>query len=223
VVKGGCNLRFWLGSVRFSEDLDLDVIVTAKETLKRKVDRLLAEPLPTLLRTSGLRIASFSAPKQTDTTPRWKVMLEQSGIATPFHTKIEFSRRPSLGEHSYEAVSSALTSRYRMGPTIAAHYSSRAAIAQKIAALAHRTETQARDVFDLAHLLATTGPLVSLEPSTKRDLAAATDRALSVSYDDFSGQVTAFLEPEHRELYASRDAWDSLQSSVLDALEGARS
>lgn len=30
VVKGGCNLRFFFGSVRYSQDLDLDVSVVAK-------------------------------------------------------------------------------------------------------------------------------------------------------------------------------------------------
>lgn len=38
-LKGGCNLRFLFGSVRSSEDMDLDVVVLAKETLKNKVGR----------------------------------------------------------------------------------------------------------------------------------------------------------------------------------------
>lgn len=43
-LKGGCNLRFFFGSVRYSEDMDLDVVVIAKETLKNQVDRLLKSP-----------------------------------------------------------------------------------------------------------------------------------------------------------------------------------
>src|SRR6266576_2445862 len=75
-VKGGCNLRFWFRSVRYSEDLDLDVEVTARATLKNKVERLLSTgPLPALLRVRGLAITSWSAPKQTETTQRWKVAL----------------------------------------------------------------------------------------------------------------------------------------------------
>lgn len=38
-LKGGCNLRFFFGSERYSEDMDLDVVVMARETLKNKVDR----------------------------------------------------------------------------------------------------------------------------------------------------------------------------------------
>jgi hypothetical protein len=43
-LKGGSNLRFFFRSVRYSEDIDFDVIVVAKGTLKKKVDRLLRSP-----------------------------------------------------------------------------------------------------------------------------------------------------------------------------------
>ena len=32
LVKGGCNLRFFFDSVRYSEDIDFDVAVIARET-----------------------------------------------------------------------------------------------------------------------------------------------------------------------------------------------
>jgi hypothetical protein len=35
-LKGGCNLRFFFGSIRYSEDMDLDVWTMARETLKNK-------------------------------------------------------------------------------------------------------------------------------------------------------------------------------------------
>ncbi|MEO8905276.1 MAG: nucleotidyl transferase AbiEii/AbiGii toxin family protein [Polyangiaceae bacterium] len=44
-LKGGCNLRFYFGSIRYSEDMDFDVSVIAKGTLKNKVDRLLKSPI----------------------------------------------------------------------------------------------------------------------------------------------------------------------------------
>lgn len=33
VLKGGCNLRFFLGSNRYSEDIDFDVMTIARENL----------------------------------------------------------------------------------------------------------------------------------------------------------------------------------------------
>jgi hypothetical protein len=88
-LKGGCNLRFYFGSVRYSEDIDFDVVVIAKGTLKNKVERILASPLVvTPLKAKGIRIADVSAPKQTDTTQRWKLGLEADGVHAPLRTKI---------------------------------------------------------------------------------------------------------------------------------------
>lgn len=81
-LKGGCNLRFFFGSVRYSEDMDLDVVVIAKETLKRKVARLLVSPVVTApLKTHGLTIVETSTPKQTDTTQRWKFGLRKKWLS----------------------------------------------------------------------------------------------------------------------------------------------
>ena len=40
-IKGGCNLRFFFESVRYSEDLDLDVERIPVHTLKEKVGKIL--------------------------------------------------------------------------------------------------------------------------------------------------------------------------------------
>jgi predicted nucleotidyltransferase component of viral defense system len=42
---------------------------------------------------------------------------------------------------------------YELYPILSHHYCLNDAFAQKVNALVHRTETQARDVFDLDHLL----------------------------------------------------------------------
>ena len=94
------------------------------------------------------------------------------------------------------------------------------AIAQKVDALAHRTEPQARDVFDLAHLLARPGAdrlAWTNELASSRD--AAIEHAMGISYDAFVSKVVAYLDPEQMPLYESRAAWDSLQASVVDELE----
>ena len=43
-VKGGANLRFFHGSPRYSEDLDLDAHTIAPGTLARHVEAVLAAP-----------------------------------------------------------------------------------------------------------------------------------------------------------------------------------
>ncbi len=221
VVKGGCNLRFWFGSVRFSEDLDLDVRVTAKATLTNKVDRILeGGPLASLLGAARMGVVGHSAPKQTEVTQRWKVSLRAEGVAAPLHTKIEFSRRGAASGSAFEPVDSVIARRHGVAPPLAEHYLGPAALLQKVGALAHRSETQARDVFDLALLftrLGTSPPV--LDERSRGDVPLAIERAMGISYDDFAGQVLAFLEDEHRVLYESREAWHQLQADVVARLE----
>jgi hypothetical protein len=101
------------------------------------------------------------------------------------------------------------------------HYTARSAVRQKIEALAGRTETQARDVWDLEHLLRTTGanpePLVEAERKT---LTKALDRAMSLSFDVFKAQVSPYLTPEHQEIYGTPEAWDRICELVIDRLTG---
>jgi predicted nucleotidyltransferase component of viral defense system len=220
-LKGGCNLRFYFGSVRYSEDIDFDVSVIARTTLLHKVDRLLASPLVVSpLKAQGLEIVERSAPKQTETTQRWKVALRAQGIEAPLRTKIEFSRRDAIQGTSFESIDAGLARGYGLTPVLATHYTAAAAIAQKIHALAGRTEPQARDVFDLSLLLARpeTSSL-ELGRSAKRWLADAIDRAMSISYDAYRSKVVAFLDSEQLDLYDGRAAWDAMQDAVVTRLE----
>lgn len=94
VLKGGANLRYFFDSVRYSEDIDLDVSGIEVWALQEKVDGALsASALAMLLRGGGLLVGEFSKPKQTETTQRWKVALVLTGRSEPLRTKIEFSRR----------------------------------------------------------------------------------------------------------------------------------
>ena len=219
VVKGGCNLRFFHGSVRYSEDLDLDVETTAPATLRNKVDRILtAGPLPQLLASREIRIASQTAPKQTDTTQRWKIALAMPGSAGPLPTKIEFSRRGVDPDHLLEAVSGSIAQEHGIAPPLVVHYGRVAAFRQKVSALVGRTEVQARDVFDL-HLLASRLPPEE-RPSIARDTVdRAVARVLDITYDEYAGQVVAYLEPDHQALHESVETWEQMQMDLIGALE----
>lgn len=223
-LKGGCNLRFFFGSVRYSEDIDLDVVVIAKDTLKNKVERLLKSPVVTApLKMHGLTIAETSAPKQTETTQRWKVGLQRVGDELPIRTKVEFSRRDAIEGAEFEATDREVLRPYRLTPVLATHYTTAFAIRQKIHALAARTEPQARDVFDLALLLARPDAAGhALDAVAKPWLDEAIDHAMGISFDEHTSKVVAYLEPSHAELYADRPAWDALQEDVVARLEALR-
>jgi hypothetical protein len=132
-------------------------------------------------------------------------------------TKIEFSRRALDKGTSVAPVESALIRRYRLYAVIVQHYGVATAIAQKIAALALRSETQARDIFDLA-LLLNAGSPDALDSAQRKLLPAAIDNALTIDFEDFRGQVVAYLEPEHQADFADKGAWQALQERVIDAL-----
>lgn len=223
-LKGGCNLRFYFGSVRYSEDMDFDVTVIARDTLKNKVDRLLESPLVAApLRTKGVAVVEVSAPKQTETTQRWKVGLQVRGIGVPLRTKLEFSRRNTIEDATFEAVDRNVLRRHGMPQVLAMHYPTRAAAIQKIHALAARTEPQARDVFDLELLLARPDCAgLELLAAQKRLLHNAIVHAMAISYDEFRSQVVSYLESDHVAPYASREAWDAMQQNVVGQLESLR-
>lgn len=220
VLKGGCNLRFYHRSIRYSEDMDLDIRTMASSTLRSNVEAVLsAAAFRNSLRAQDLEVAEFSAPKQTQTTQRWKVSLRLLDPRTTVPTKIEFSRRNFDEGRLLDSVEPELIHRYRLYPVLVQHYDAHAAFAQKISALAQRPQTQARDVFDLK-LLADAGATATPPAKMLLELLPqAIDNALSVSHEDFIGQVVAFLEPEHQADFNDRGSWDALQEQVVNALQ----
>jgi predicted nucleotidyltransferase component of viral defense system len=219
-LKGGCNLRFFLKSIRYSEDMDLDIRTMSVGTLGNNIARVLeAHSFAQALRAQGIELARTSRSKQTETTQRWKLTLRvtESGAEVP--TKIEFSRRGLDGEMATESVDEEIIRTYRLYPVIVQHYSVHAAFAQKVAALALREQVQSRDVFDLKLLLDAGGAEQPLPAGASANLAAAIANALEVDYDAFAGQVLAYLEPDYQEHYGNRKVWAQLQEEVISGLE----
>jgi predicted nucleotidyltransferase component of viral defense system len=220
-VKGGCNLRFFFRSIRYSEDLDLDVSNISTGTLKNKVDRILNAPaLAIPLRAKGIEVVSISAPKQTETTQRWKMGLSIEGQSTTIRTKIEFSRRDGQSDEPLvEAIDGGLCRAYGLMAPVIQHHGGQTALMQKIRALIGRPETQARDVFDL-HLLRSQLPtLPGLAPDLRGLGDKATERVLSLSYDDYLSQVVAYLVPEQGEAFADQTVWEAMQLEVVEMLQ----
>lgn len=220
VVKGGANLRAWFGSLRYSEDLDVDIVRGSVHSLREKVDKLLASPaFRDMLGAQGLELTRSTKPKQTETTQRWKFELRAQRVTLPLHTRVEFSRRGSAEEYVLEPVRSEIVRPYGLPAPTANHYTARAAVRQKIEALAARAETQARDVWDLEHLLRTTqanpGPF---RPAQRKTVGAALDRAMGISFDVFKAQVIPYLAPEHQEVYGTAEAWARICELVVDRL-----
>jgi hypothetical protein len=224
-IKGGCNLRFFFESVRYSEDIDFDVTDRIPvHTLKERVSKILEGPALTLtLRNRGIQLSNITAPKQTETTQRWKMSLAVAGQSVPLPTKIEFSRRSTTDEAVLEPIASNVVAEHQSMQFLAPHYQLGAALRQKVKALADRKEVQARDVFDLGGVLIprTGGRLEALRPVRSSDIRAAMERAMTLSYADYKAQVVSFLQPEHLGAYGSPEAWDALLVQVVEYLDKA--
>jgi predicted nucleotidyltransferase component of viral defense system len=222
-LKGGCNLRFFLKSIRYSQDMDLDIHIMSVGTLRNNVSRLLEAPsFAQAIRAQGIEIAKASSPKQTETTQRWKLTLRATESGAEVPTKIEFSRRGLDDKKAVDPVDAEIIRTYRLYPVILQHYTVQTAFAQKVAALALREQVQSRDVFDLKLLLDAGGAKPPLQASATTNLATAIDNALAVDYDAFAGQVLAFLEPDYQEHYRNRKVWAELQQQVVDGLQALR-
>lgn len=219
ILKGGCNLRFYMKSIRYSEDIDFDVHTVSKETLKKNVEKALnSKALEKRLLSQGLLITKFSSPKQTDTVQRWKLALQHE--STPFETptKIEFSRRKIIDDFQFEAVDADILDAYKLYPISAQHYGVTSAIVQKIKALAHRSQVQSRDIFDLYTLLQKQKELPAKCVSEK-DKGKAIENLMLVNFEQYKSQVVAYLMSDYQEEFGSKEKWNQIVEQVLHYIE----
>jgi hypothetical protein len=219
VLKGGCNLRFFHRSIRYSEDMDLDLGEIDVQAFRDKVGEVIAaKPFAQILEARGIVIDRVSAPKQTETTQRWKFGLRVEGGFAPLPTKIECSRRGLDAGVAFGSVDPRVARAYQLPPLMVSHYDAAAALRQKVGALAGRRETQARDVFDV-HLLLAGGATLAAGPDVDRDvLDRACVNAMGIDFGIFKSQVLAYLEADDQAQYDSSSAWDTVVLEVVDTL-----
>ena len=217
-IKGGCNIRFFFNSIRYSEDLDIDIKTIQKETLEKKINKVLQSlALKKLLQGYDIREVTLSAPKQTQTTQRWKMQLHTKQSTMPLHTKIEFSRRNEKLQTTFDHLSMNISQQYHLPPMRLSHYAIHDALTQKMEALAHRSETQARDVFDIYHLLS----FSSIKPirCAKSIIEKAKESIRTIQFDDYQSQVVSFLEPDHQKNFGNKQAWQDIFNTVKNYLD----
>jgi predicted nucleotidyltransferase component of viral defense system len=219
VLKGGANLRYFYASDRYSEDIDLDMVEIEPWRLADKVNHVLeSSALATILRgTGGFAIEDISAPKQTETTRRWKIGVAVPEQAELVRTKIEFSNRNGETRYVLEAVPADIVAPYALRAPSLQHYEAQAAGEQKVLALALRSETQARDVFDL-DLLFRRG-LSAPETVDADVIGQAIDHALELPFNAYRDQVLPFLMPAMVDVLGSEEAWTRMQVTVADRLK----
>jgi predicted nucleotidyltransferase component of viral defense system len=235
-LKGGVNLRLFFGSIRYSEDMDLDIQGVRVERVKKTVMEILSvRGFSDSLKSFGIEKVvppDIMKAKQTETTQRFKIHLLTSAGEDLF-TKIEFSRRGMKGTSVVEPVPAQILRSYKMAPLLVSHYDTASAIQQKIQALAQRSILQARDIFDLFVLSSQYEGLQQKHFPRPAVLAAerrggqvgkailktAYDNIFLVEFPQFRDTVVAYLGVEDQKAYSSPAAWDEIKLKTAHFLE----
>ncbi len=222
-VKGGVNLRLFFNSIRYSEDMDIDIRGIEVFRLKEWVFHIIKNPsFKNNLKTFGVQNVippNSEAAKLTETTQRFKIHLFSTAGEDVF-TKIEFSKRGFTGIPMIAHVPDKTLRAYQLAPLITAHYDIGGAIVQKIQALCLRKITQARDVFDLYWL----SPQISAENLAAIHLSSsvkskATENIFAVTYPNFKDTVLPYLISPEKKFYNSEKIWDQIILKVSALLE----
>ena len=222
-LKGGVNLRLFFRSIRYSEDIDIDIAGVGVERVKKTVMEILStRGFSDSLKSFGIeRIIppDLTKAKQTETTQRFKVHLLTAGGEDLF-TKIEFSRRGLKGSRVVEPVSHEILRAYKMAPLLVPHYDAASAVRQKIQALAKRSVLQARDIFDLFVLSSQYDGAGQEDLQIGRAvLKTAHDNIFLAGFPQFRDTVLAYLEAEDQKAYSSPAIWDEIQLKTAHFLE----
>ena len=223
-LKGGVNMRFFFSSLRYSEDMDLDVSDIRLEILQDIVLKILqAQNFNDSLRPYGIeRIITpdMVKAKQTEITQRFKIHLITFSGEDLF-TKIEFSRRGMSEGILVQPISDSILRTYKLMPLIIPHYDALSAVIQKIIAVAARPVIQARDIFDL-YVLSSQYEDSELNKSkilNKDKLDKAYENLFTVSFEQFRDSVVLFLPSDEQAIYGTSLFWDEVKLKVANMIE----
>ena len=222
-LKGGVNLRLFFRSIRYSDDMDIDITGIRVERVQKTVMEILStRGFSDSLKSFGVEKIvppDLVKAKQTETTQRFKIHLLTSSGEDLF-TKIEFSRRGLKGSRVVEPVSVQILRSYRMASLLVPHYNAASAVQQKIQALTQRSVLQARDIFDL-FVLSPQYDGSGREPLQvgRAVLKTAHDHIFLVEFPQFRDTVVAYLGAEDQKAYASPAVWDEIKLKTAHFLE----
>jgi len=223
-LKGGVNMRFFFGSMRYSEDMDLDISKVRVDIIQDIIlDMLNSRVFIDNLRPYGIQrvsIPDMAKAKQTKTTQRFKIHLITFAGEDLF-TKVEFSRRGLKDGIEVNAIPDSILRTYKLIPVIVPHYNAISSTIQKISALASRPVVQARDIFDLYILSPkiTSSEINRSKIPKKDELKRAYENLFSVTFEQFRDSVVSFLPSDEQASYSSSLFWDEIKLKVANLLE----
>jgi Nucleotidyl transferase AbiEii toxin, Type IV TA system len=210
VLKGGVNLRLFFGSVRYSEDMDLDGDPEAPGAVRSCIHGIF-EDGPFIRRLKAIEILGLDPGegpnKDTEMTFRFKFgVVMRGGVRHPKKVEVSFRDRYPGDQSVVGVPDSRFFAAYGIEPMSVRSYRREAAVRQKIDALGGRREAQARDLFDLSVL---TGHVPD----------EALRRAYAITFQEYEGTVLEFLDLDVRPRYDTDDAWTGIQLRAAELIE----
>lgn len=223
VLKGGLALRAVMGSTRYTKDIDLDAVGPASEArlqgiVRRTLERVTKQP-------DLIDDATWSEPKQTSTTLRWKLNGRAPGSARPIALTVEISRRPWVANFRTNEVE--LSSDFAGGAAKGGRVvtlDEQALAVCKVLALTDKRRDAARDLFDLSVLLKTPleDPAKLLVTQDRERLQQALDelwaKVETMNYARFKQDVAPYLRQETVDIISEED-YDEMRVNVAERVE----
>lgn len=218
VLKGGVNLRFFFNSPRYSEDMDLDVLGGSVSTLKKNGYQILEnDQFRRVLAVYGIQDIKVNDPqkaKQTSTTQRFRFRLVNEA-GEEFPTTVEFSRRNKGKNYLDEEIDPSISQYYKKLSFSCQHYEGKEAVFQKITALAQRSQTQARDIFDL-YILFLGGFFKKNEVLIESSVVKkAEENLMAVSFEQYRDQVVEYLDESSQSEWNHLEKWKQIQDRII--------
>lgn len=227
-LKGGVNMRFFFSSLRYSEDMDIDVSDLGVEVLQEVVlGILLTQAFRRIFESHGIEniiAPDITKAKQTEITQRFKIHLITFAGEDLF-TKIEFSRRGLKKGIIVQSVSDHILRSYKLTPLLIPHYNIKSTIIQKIDAIASRSVTQARDIYDLYILNSQfVGTEITESEIIEKDkFKKAYNNLFAVTFEQFRDSVISYLPPEEQIIYNKDSSWDEVRLKAANLIGEFRS
>lgn len=218
-LKGGMSMRTLANSRRFTKDIDM----MAPPRLPQATVRARVRDAIRDLQGSGfIENVTFTEPKQTDTTQRWKIAGRVGG--TEIHLTIEVSRRAELPPGHVTTTIWHAPPEAKVGAVFIDTLDMPALAVTKIACLASEKREAPRDVWDLFTLIQ-----LGIDPASDllrqlghEDLARLADslwgKLEKMDWDILRVSLLPFLEPGE----ASRmtpEIWEEIRLTVGTAVE----
>jgi hypothetical protein len=223
-LKDGINMRFFFNSLRYSEDMDIDITELRLEILQDTVMKILStRSFEDIFKPYGIERVippDITKAKQTETTQRFKIHLITFAGEDLF-TKVEFSRRGTEKGIVLQSVPNSILRAYKLIPLIVPHYDIQSTIMQKIDAIVSQSTIQARDIFDLYILSSQYSDLetTDFEILEKDKIEKAYKNVFMVTFEQFRDTVVSYLPPEEQNIYNTDSSWDEIRLKAASLIE----